>query len=1220
MTSTRAERLTSLGRPDENPSPGSGSTHCPSTPEHERVSSIVRPDLERMTADLEANQRSFVDARRNKNFKEAATYHKRIIGLRKDLVPIRQFSLASEIEANLIQAALLLNSEDVNSSDHSIFPETVCEREGLPTAAHTLAWSLLAAKIGFLHMRSNNMRDLEMARTFLETAMNGLLRVRPPPTEHLFPIAQCVADLYDVASRDVASAHGMVGWLSQQTGTSFENISVGRISSAIDWATNHGFEYRSHGFDVSVMEQAIKQNEPKILETMLIFTERTRPSSHLPSKLLLTAADTRNMTICQLLFEHRANVAALDEGGKTVLHRCLYSRDSAKDSQSKREGLKIAGFFLSKDSTLLNKQDHSGKTALYVACEVGYTEMVAFLVESQANVNLTENNAQTPLYMACERGRRHVVKCLLDRAKDVEIDAKGPGGQTALIVAVQHAAAHAEGKYIVDMLLRKGADPLVHDNTGKTAINYVGGIWASDLKSALKNAKPKSVTSPVLSKVHEIPSSVRSSLDMDRAQRTSRPPSTRTSMFAKIMQPRGLKSGNSSLFSPSRTSLETTTSRAPASIFSTNDMSSRRTSITTPSIMEYDGANELEASSTKGDLGKPLSMVSRRSSVVDHERAQWNTDASPRPNLPSGTPQDLRADKQPLDRPASINPSNAALPIRTSQDTRGSTESYHSSTESGYDTPSDSEVASHDGDHRLLESRMHNLSLHTDSSGIRQRPGDQDQQGGTYDGSSSIPTPPSDLTGGGGGGGKKRRLNSQNDAEGGRGGKVSSAAQGSGSDQKRQVLLACPFAKKDPIAYEHCHSYDLREIKHVKQHLKRCHLIVYCARCRQRYASQVALERHHRDDHACARSEREVPEGMTLEQHETLKPRTNHKLSLENQWYFIWDVLFPGQARPATPYKDEFVNMTEFHRFFTVFMENQIPTLATRVLEEMGNVTAPMVHDQAVSIMRRGLREFASGLHNSGLIGQNGNLVNEDRQSRSGSVAETAEPSPTCRLGSFGDGFGRSTPDSGGLPAFQQNSPATTGLSHDDQYEPLQPIREASSDASSYRQESVGAHSESGRKISQAQPGSSLTMPPDVPYQNTEWDTPNYMQAPNPAPGALFGVGTGWNEPVEFGNPNNILYSPANLFNMDTNAIDQLEFQVGINVFDSPPGGVQVPVTGSGYFPPQMQGQQGSFVPFMGGGQAPAPFSRGPPNIEAHPGFSPTPRQPDDGREPPWGI
>lgn len=1229
MDSAQSEGISPRGHPVEGPPPTSGILR-PSSTRPERVPSIVRSDLGRLQADLNANQENFAAAFRTGNLKEAATYHKKIIVLRKELASISQFPLDAELQANLRQAALLLSCEDVDSSDHSIFPDTVCRQEDV-AGTNLMAWGLLTAKVGSLQMRSTNKRNLEAARTSLSISLNALLRIQPAPIEHLFPIAQCVADLYDYVSRDIASAEGMVEWLNQQTGQdTFKNIITGRVSKAVDWAKTHGFDSRDQGFDVAVMEHAIKQNEPKILETMLIFMERTRPSSTLPSKLLLTAADSRNMTISQMLFEHKAKVDALDEGGKSVLHRCLYSRDAARDHQSKRNGLKIAGFFLSKDAALLDKQDHSGKTALYIACEVGYTEMVAFLLECHANANLTENNAQAPLYMACERGRRHVVKCLLDKAKDIEIDAKGPGGQTPLTVAVQYAAAHAEGKFIVELLLRKGADPLVEDNTGKTAINYIGGIWASDLKSALKNARSRSTASPVLSKAQEVSLSARSSLDIDRAQKPSRPPSTRQSMFAKIMQPRGTKSGSSSLFSPSRTSLETVVSRPTASIFS-NDMSSRRTSITTPSIMGYDEINEEvpgdpSAFMTKEDYGKPSDLDDRRPSTVDDNRAPRQEDAA-RPNIPSKRNDDSSAHdnqhQRPGPNPEQVNkPATAstAHPIRASQDTRGSTESYHSSTDSDYDTPSESEDASHDGDGGPLETRMNKLSLHSQPSGIRQRPADQSQSGGSFDGSSSMPTPPSDLAGGNG---KRRRIDDQNDDEGSRGGRLANASQAHGSDQKRQVLLACPFAKKDPITYEHCHSYELKEIKHVKQHLKRCHLIIYCARCREKFPSQVALERHHRDDDACPRSEREVPEGMTLEQHETLKPRTNHKLSLEEQWYFIWRVLFPGREQPSTPYKDEFVNMTEFHRFFTGFMDNQIPVLATRVLQEMGNAT-PILHDQAVNMMRRSLREFASGLHNSGLIGQNGNPSTDATQSRSASIADTVEPSPSHRLSSFGDGFDHTTPDFNGPPILQQNSPATTRLSSDDHYQSLHPIKETSSDSSSYRQGSAGPSSDSGHAVNQAIPSSvhAHVLPQEVPYRTPEWNAGYNMQPTDPTHSTLFGVGAEWNETVEFGNANSILYSPNHLFNMDTSAIEQIDFQVGMDVFGSASGGVPPPATGPGYFPAQhgMAGQQVPFVPFMGRGQAPVPYQHGPQNTEGQPGFSPTPRQAADGQGQPWGM
>ncbi|KAH6655065.1 hypothetical protein BKA67DRAFT_534009 [Truncatella angustata] len=1230
MATKRPEHVQRHGVSEGSPSSVSAS------PEH-RPSSM-RHDFAPMKSDFELCQKNFKDACCSRQFEEAAVHHKKLVDLRRDLSSLRPFPLAAQIDANLRQATILLMCKDFDGIDRSLFPdiEHLSRQRDRHHGSDAMAWGVLCAKVGFLYMRSLDKADLKTATTFFDQSLKSLLGIKPVPTEHILPIAQCLADLYDFMAGDALGAEELVKWLGEEIGhDETKDIVVGRVSRAINWIKTTGSGFDGQRFDISAMEYALKQNESVHLETMLIWTQRTRPSSTISSKLLLTAADARSMAMCQLLFRYQANVDAVDVAGRTVLHRCV-SQGPAKDQGSRKDVLRMTNLFLNKDATLLNKQDFSGKTALYAACEVGYADMVSFLVGVDANANLAENNAQSPLYMACEHGLRHIVKSLVEKARDLDINAKGPGGQTPLTAAVQYAAAHAEGRLVVEMLIKKGADPSIEDNTGKTALNYVGGIWASDLKTALKNAKHRATASSSKPPDH-ISTSSPSTSHPGSTQRSSRPPSTRSSVFAKIIQPR-IRSSASSFFSPSRTSLDTA-SIAPGSVFS-NDMSSRRTSITVPSI--YESENDAQLASIEADttgqaiaqkgIFVPVNSTSSRNASNDDEpriskeaiSLSESTLSAPRV---SGFGSDLKGMPIVSSPPAS-NGLSAAIRGNGSQSTSGyhhvrsSVESNRSSTDSTWDTPSDSEEASHDGDRSPLEVRTHNLPIRSHPEGIRDRPaGHQGQRDGSFDGASSIPTPPSDHPSGAG----SQKANArQGSSSGSQGARVSDATQVPGSEQKRQVLLACPFAKKDPITYEHCHKYELKEIKHVKQHLKRCHLISYCARCRVSFPNQLALERHHRDDDACARSDRPVPEGMTLEQHEILKPRTNHKLSLEEQWYFIWDVLFPGRERPATPYKDEFVNLTEFHRIYRDFRDNQIPTLAGNVLREMGMATA-ITQDQAVALMRRSLMGFAGMLQGSGLITQHDTSSDHGNQSRSTSVTDGAEHSPAPRLNSLDSMQGQLTPDSSGHPAHQ-SSPQSTRFS-DDCYDPLQRIEEVSTTSSDMRQDSVGVSQESAHMLNPAYPGSSQPSLPSqqgVPFQAPEWNNGSYNI---PSTGATYGPLSGmtaWGEDAAVGSSaTNPLYSADELFNMGPASMEHIiNFDVDMDLDMGNAPAMAQTSTSPDYFPMQQhfQGQQMASGPYMSSGHLSSQYPHVPQNGPGQTMFSPTSQQPGNGQQHTWNM
>ncbi|ETS77057.1 hypothetical protein PFICI_10931 [Pestalotiopsis fici W106-1] len=1176
----------------------------------ERESTIGRRDVLRLYAELKSHQKNLADARHAGNYRDAATYHKKIIDLRRDL-SAGGVSPAAQVEAQLRQAAILLLCEDIETVDRSLFPDltTLSGQQARRCKIDTLAYGLLYAKVGFLHMRLSDMDESVQAQEYLNSSLKTLLKLEPAPVEHMFPIAQCLADLYDFTAADLNRARDMVQWLVEKSGQeTFRNIAIGRISEAGDWCTKEGFELGDHAFDVPAMERAILRNEPKhIIETMLAWTERTRPSSaNIISRLLLTAAETRNMTISQLLFEHKAKADVIDEEGKTVLHRCLHCRDASLERSTKKDGTKIAAFYLSKDPSLRDKQDHSGKTPLYAACEVGWVDMVSFLLEIEANANLAENNAQTPLYMACERGRRQIVKTLLDKAKNLDLDARGPGGQTPLIVAVQYAASHAEGIHIVQQLLKKGADPTIADNTGKTAISYVGGVWSTNVKEALKNARQRPAgvaTTPSSSSIVTSNAS-----NNAKPQRSSRPPSVASSMFHKMWQPR-LKSGNSSLFSPSRTSLE---SGLAPSIFS-NDMS-RRTSITNASVIGLPAGIQITGNETFMSIADKDPSAFRKDAAHDPESSHSRRASLDRPNIsrfpindhgasepivptrrnPNPDPHDSSINRGPNvtnERPP-LARAGSSFASGVGQGASGSVDSTLSSTDSEYDTPSESEDASHDGEHSPFEPRIHNLPIRSHpASGVQDRPsGSRGRQNGSFDGASSIPTPPANDPPGATGQSKANQ--GIGHGSGSRGGKVRNATQGPDAEQKRQVLLACPFAKKDPISYEHCHNYELREIKHVKQHLKRCHLIVVCPRCRDGFNSQDHLDRHLLE--GCEIRERGDPEGMTPKQHEILRPRTNHKVSLEEQWYFIWDTLFQGLPRPPTPYKDEFVNLSEFHKLVKDFRDHHIPSLANRLLHEMDN-TRPISYEQVAVILNRGMVEFASTLQQSGVVSGNQSITNPGTQPGPTTMAGAVDISLLNRHNSLEGPSDRLTPDSSGMA--QQCSPGSTHLSNDDY---LHPIDEVSNSSSSQRQGSIPHEME--HVIPPQNPVHPSQIPHSHPLQQAAADN-LYNSQMYGAQGsgtdyhAFTGIGTTWNgnDAAMLDSYSDPVLSP-NHFLMDQSSIEQMFRPIENDAMDLDmmQGRPQLQHSQtSGYFPiQQTPGAQQQVPMFMTGGQGAIPFTQ----------------------------
>lgn len=132
---------------------------------------------------------------------------------------------------------------------------------------------------------------------------------------------------------------------------------------------------------------------------------------------------------------------------------------------------------------------------------------------------------------------------------------------------------------------------------------------------------------------------------------------------------------------------------------------------------------------------------------------------------------------------------------------------------------------------------------------------------------------------------------------------------------ERPKLLACPFWKLDPIKHRECFSNKTPKISYVKQHLERRHTPdFYCQRCYIIFSDAEAIDNHVLEA-SCTRGPSAILEGVSQSQKKQLPCRS--KGSVEDQWYTMWDILFPGCRRPSSIYVDsgqseDFCRIKEF--------------------------------------------------------------------------------------------------------------------------------------------------------------------------------------------------------------------------------------------------------------------------------------------------------------------
>ncbi|KZL81408.1 hypothetical protein CI238_00428 [Colletotrichum incanum] len=130
------------------------------------------------------------------------------------------------------------------------------------------------------------------------------------------------------------------------------------------------------------------------------------------------------------------------------------------------------------------------------------------------------------------------------------------------------------------------------------------------------------------------------------------------------------------------------------------------------------------------------------------------------------------------------------------------------------------------------------------------------------------------------------------------------------------LSLACPFYKKDGRKHHKCLQLQLSRIRDVKQHLSRIyiqpHFYPSCAVIFRALKDQ----REHIRPRTCDNGNFQPPDGITQDQQKDLSARVNRKLQERDQWFAVWDIVFPGKPRPESPYV-----YGPFHEVATSFLK-----------------------------------------------------------------------------------------------------------------------------------------------------------------------------------------------------------------------------------------------------------------------------------------------------------
>jgi ankyrin repeat protein len=136
---------------------------------------------------------------------------------------------------------------------------------------------------------------------------------------------------------------------------------------------------------------------------------------------LFYAVIDSNIKVMEFLLDNGAEIHEKDSKGNSLVHVAIKS-----DAKAALELL------LARDSSIVDLTDDNGTTALHRAAQKG-SVLAATLINYNTNVNAKANNGWTPLHYAAKNDRKALVTLLLEKGANIEV--VNDSGKTPLQVA-----------------------------------------------------------------------------------------------------------------------------------------------------------------------------------------------------------------------------------------------------------------------------------------------------------------------------------------------------------------------------------------------------------------------------------------------------------------------------------------------------------------------------------------------------------------------------------------------------------------------------------------------------------------------------------------------------------------------------------------------------------------------------------------------------------------
>lgn len=186
---------------------------------------------------------------------------------------------------------------------------------------------------------------------------------------------------------------------------------------------------------LSPLHFAIQSGKPDSVETLLKLNAPLDSNNSQKRTALHAALAYKNAEIVDLILSKTGDVNAVDRNQSTPLNYAVMYRHNGPEilAQLLKRGAKI------------DVKNKSQQTPLHVACYYDRADCGKLLIEAGADLQVVDNNANTPLLAACLNSP-DLVKQMLDKGADPLV--RNRQGQTAL-----HLACQANRFDIVDLVV-----------------------------------------------------------------------------------------------------------------------------------------------------------------------------------------------------------------------------------------------------------------------------------------------------------------------------------------------------------------------------------------------------------------------------------------------------------------------------------------------------------------------------------------------------------------------------------------------------------------------------------------------------------------------------------------------------------------------------------------------------------------------------------------------